>query len=97
MAEISVKSVSPTIYYISKRQKQSLSYASPLVVYWDPLQDHCWNDKVCRESLSQCQSNFSSSPKLKNSIFGVIKVNYGQLGKSILGFRALKPLPWELP
>ena len=67
------------------------------MVYWDPLQDHCWNDKVCHESLSQCQSNFSSCPKLKNSIFGVIKVNYGQLGKSILGFQALKPLPWELP
>ena len=59
----------------NQRQKQSLSYASPLVVYWDPLQDHCWNDKVCHESLSQCQSNFSFSPKLKNSIFGVIKVN----------------------
>ena len=67
------------------------------MVYWDPLQDHRWNDKVCHESLSQCHSNFSSSPKLKNSIFGVIKVNYGQLGKSILGFRALKPLPWGLP
>ena len=53
---------------IYKRQKQSLSYASPLVVYWDPLQDHCWNDKVCQESLSQCQPNLSSSPKLDNSI-----------------------------
>ena len=58
-----------------QRQKQSLSYASPLVVYWDPLHDHSWNDNVCHESLSQCQSNFCSSPKLKNSIFGVIKVN----------------------
>ena len=56
-------------------QKQSLSYASPLVVYWDPLHDHSWNDKVCHESLSKCQSNFCSSLKLKNSIFGVIKVN----------------------
>ena len=53
---------------IYQRQKQSLSYASPLVVYWDPLQDHCWNDKVCQESLSQCQPNLSSSPKLVNSI-----------------------------
>ena len=61
--------------YLSKRQKQSLSYASPLVVYWDPLEDHSWNDKVCHESLSRCQSNLSSSPKLKNSFFGVIKVN----------------------
>ena len=59
-----------------KRQKQSLSYASPLVVnHWTPLQDHSWIDKVCHESLSQCQYNFSSSPKFKNSIFGVIKVN----------------------
>ena len=58
-----------------QRQKQSLSYASPLVVYWDPLHDHSWNDKVCHESLSQCQSNLSSSSKLKNSIFGVVKVN----------------------
>ena len=54
---------------IYKRQKQSLSYASPLVVYWDPLQDHSWNDMVCHESLSQCLYNFSSSPKFKNSIF----------------------------
>ena len=61
--------------YIYQRQKQSLSYASPLVVYWDPLHDHSWNDKVCHESLSQCQSNLSSSSKLKNSIFGVVKVN----------------------
>ena len=45
------------------------------MVYWDPLQDHSWNDKVCHESLSLCQSNLSSSPKSKNSIFGVIKVN----------------------
>ena len=74
MAEISLKSVSPTIY-LYQRQKQSLSYASPLVVYWDPLHDHSWNDKVCHESLSQCQSNLSSSSKLKNSIFGVVKVN----------------------
>ena len=57
--------------YIYQRQKQSLSYASPLVVYWDPLHDHSWNDKVCHESLS----NLSSSSKLKNSIFGVVKVN----------------------
>ena len=64
-------------HYISiyQRQKQSLSYASPLVVYWDPLHDHSWNDKVCHESLSQCQSNLCSSSKLKNSIFGVVKVN----------------------
>ena len=34
-----------------QRQKQSLSYASPLVVYWDPLKDHSSNDKVCHESL----------------------------------------------
>ena len=60
---------------IYQRQKQSLSYASPLVVYWDPVHDHSWNDKVCHESLSQCQSNLSSSSKLKNSIFGVVKVN----------------------
>ena len=53
-----------------------VSYASPLVVYWDPLQDHCWNDKVCHENLSQCQSNFSSSTNLKKSIFGA---NWGQL------------------
>ena len=58
-----------------KRQKQSLSYASPLVVYWDPLKDHSWNDKVFHESLSRCQSNLSSSPKLKNSFFEVIKIN----------------------
>ena len=45
------------------------------MVYWDPLEDHSWNYKVCNESLSQCQSNLSSSPKLKNSFFGVIKVN----------------------
>ena len=64
-----------TQIYTYQRQKQSLSYASPLVVYWDPLQDHSWNDKVCHEILSQCQSNFCLSPKLKNSIFGVIKVN----------------------
>ena len=43
---------------IYQRQKQSLSYASPLVVYWDPLQDHSSNDMVCHESLSKCQSNF---------------------------------------
>ena len=61
--------------YIYQRQKQSLSYASPLVVYWDPLQDHSWNNTVCHKSLSQCQSNLISSPKLKNSIFGVMKVN----------------------
>ena len=54
-----------------QRQKQSLSYASPLVVYWDPLQDHSSNDMVCHESLSKCQSNFSCSPHLKKSIFGV--------------------------
>ena len=77
MAEILLKSVSPTILYISiyQRQKQSLSYASPLVVYWDPMHDQSWNDKVCHESLSQCQSNLSSSPKLTNFIFGVVKVN----------------------
>ena len=57
--------------YIYQRQKQSLSYASPLVVYWDPLQDHSSNDMVCHESLSKCQSNFSCSPNLKKSIFGV--------------------------
>ena len=45
------------------------------MVYWDPLQDHSWNDKVCHESLSQSQSKFCSGPKLKNSIFGVFKVN----------------------
>ena len=45
------------------------------MVYWDPLHDHSWNDKVGHESLSQCQSNLSSSSKLKNSIFGVVKVN----------------------
>ena len=56
---------------IYQRQKQSLSYASPLVVYWDPLQDHSSNDIVCHESLSKCQSNFSCSPNLKKSIFGV--------------------------
>ena len=43
------------------------------MVYWDPLQDHFWNGKVCHERLSQ--SYFGSSPKLKNSIFGVIKAN----------------------
>ena len=59
---------------ISDKSHSWLAYSSPLVVYWDPLQDHSWNDKVCHESLSQCQSNFYFSPKLKNSIFGVIKV-----------------------
>ena len=28
-----------------------------------------------RNSTQECWSNFCSSPKLKNSIFGVIKVN----------------------
>ena len=56
------------------------------MVYWDPLHDHSWNDKVCHESLSKCQSNFCSSLKLKNSIFGVIKVNQGQLGGQSSGF-----------
>ena len=60
---------------ISDKSHSWLAYSSPLVVHWEPLQDHSWNDKVCRESLSQCQSNFCLSPKLKNSIFGVIKVN----------------------
>ena len=61
------------------------------MVYWDPLHDHSWNDKICHESLSQCQSNFCSSPKLKNSICGVIKVNYGQLGGqlSVFGFETI--------
>ena len=56
------------------------------MVYWDPLQDHSWNDKVCHESLSQCQSNFCLSPKLKNSIFWGHK---GQLGGqlSVFGLR----------
>ena len=45
------------------------------MVYWDPVEDHSWNDKVCHESLAKCQSNFYSSPKLKNSFFGAIKVN----------------------
>ena len=56
------------------------------MVYWDSLEDHSWNDKVCHESLSQCQSNLSSSPKLKNSFFGVIKVNQGQSGGQLLVF-----------
>ena len=60
-----------TYIHIYQRQKQSLSYASPLVVYWDPLQDYSSNDMVCHESLSKCQSNFSCSPNLKKSIFGV--------------------------
>ena len=53
----------------NQRQKQSLSYASPLVVYWTPLQDHSLNDKVCHKSLSQCHSKFGSSPKLKKINF----------------------------
>ena len=49
---------------ISDKSHSWLAYSSPLVVHWDPLQDHSWNDKVCHESLSQCQSNFCLSPKL---------------------------------
>ena len=71
-----------------QRQKQSLSYASPLVVYWTPLQDHSLNDKVCHKSLSQCQSKFGSSPKLENSILGSIRSIRANLGVNyrLLGF-----------
>ena len=75
----------------NQRQKQSLSYASSLVVYWDPLQDHCWNDKVCQESLSQCQPNLSSSPKLDNSILRSlrsIRANEG-VNHRFLGFETI--------
>ena len=84
------KLVSISIY---QRQKQSLSYASPLVVYWDPLQDHFSNDKVCHKSLSKCQCTLSCSPILKKSILGQL----GPIRGSIIGFWALKPLPSESP
>ena len=63
------------------------------MVYWDPLQDHSCNDKVCHESMLRCQYNFSSSPKFKNSIFelGSLRsiranqeVNYWFLGFEII-------------
>ena len=90
MAELGV--YTPICLY--QRQKQSLSYASPLVVYWDPLQDHFWNGKVCHESLSQCQSYFGSSPKFKKFHFWG---HYRPIRGSIIGFLALKPLPSESP
>ena len=61
------------------------------MVYWDPQQDQSWNDKVCHESLSQCQSNFCLSPKLKNSILGSlmsIRANQG-INHRVLGFETI--------
>ena len=64
------------------------------MVYWNPLQDHFWNGKVCHESLSQCQSYFGSSPKFKKIPFlGSLRPIRG----SIIGLWALKPLPSESP
>ena len=78
--------LSVIIYYISETKAKLVLREPSCGLLGFPRRSLLQNDKVCHESLSQCQSNLSSSPKLKNSFFGVIKVNQGQSGSQLLVF-----------